>query len=94
MEFVFCSASLAVDVEPNSRALAAGGLLIDKAWQDALMPAGAGSFDAFRLLIAVAADCAVGPPCDGFVVLATAGAGDWPADGVLWLAWPSHRFRD
>jgi hypothetical protein len=94
VEFVFCSAGLAVDVEPNAGAMAAGRLLIDKAWQDAFMPAGAGAFGAFCLLIAVAADCAVGPPRNGLVVLSAAGAGDWPADGILWLAWPSHRPRD
>ena len=94
MEFFLCPAGLAVYVDPNSRAPTAGRLLIDEARQDALMSADAGASGAFCLLVAVAADAAVGPPRNGLVVLAAAGAGDWPADGILWLAWPTHRPRD
>ncbi len=75
MEFFLCPAGLAVYVDPNSRAPTAGRLLIDEARQDALMSADAGASGAFCLLIAVAADSAVGPSRDGLVVLAAAGAG-------------------
>ena len=57
------------------------------------MAAGADAAGAFGLLVAVAADSAVGPSRDGLVVLAAAVAGDRPADRVLRFAWPTHRLR-
>ncbi|MDR6636974.1 hypothetical protein J2Y68_000596 [Paenarthrobacter nitroguajacolicus] len=47
------------------------------------MAAFADAAGAFGLLIAAAADSAVGPTHDGLVVLAAAAAEDWPADRVL-----------
>lgn len=65
--------------------------LVNNSGQDAFVSAGADSSGAFGLLVAVAADSAVGPSCDGLVVLAAAVAGDRPADWVLCFAWPTHR---
>lgn len=66
-------------------------VVIDESGQDAFVSAGADATGAFGLLVAVAADSTVAPPCDGLVVLAAAVAGDRPADGVLCFAWPTHR---
>ena len=80
IKFVFGAAAHTVDVEPNARAAAACWLLIDNSRQDAFVSAGADSAGAFGLLVAVAADDAVGPSCDGLVVLTAAVAGDRPAE--------------
>ncbi|MET3948770.1 hypothetical protein ABIB49_003495 [Arthrobacter sp. UYCu512] len=75
MEFVFGAASDAVDVELNAGAFPAGRQRVDAAGQDAFVAAGAGAAGSFGLLVAVAADSAVGPPDRDLVVFAAASAG-------------------
>jgi hypothetical protein len=61
VEFVFFAACDAVDVEADAGAFPAGRQGADATGQDPFVAAGAGAAGSFGLLVAVAADSAVGP---------------------------------
>ncbi|WP_311215444.1 MULTISPECIES: hypothetical protein [unclassified Arthrobacter] len=68
MDFVFVAAADAVDVEFDAGAFAASRECVYPAGKDAFVAAGAGTPGSFGLLVAVAADSAVGPANDDLVV--------------------------
>jgi hypothetical protein len=90
MEFVFFAASYAVDVEADAGAFPASRQGVDAAGKHPFVAAGAGAPGSFGLLVAVAADSAVGPTDRDFVVFGAAPAGFRPFLGVAGFTGPSQ----